>query len=215
MLDIPPERHFQYKSPHKVIKDITGFLLQVCCLVAVELLHCAVMGHGQFHHAIDELLQILLVYFLHVLVIVVLLCHFLLLLFVELVEPALEGYLTVQYPNIFLILPYDVFILLDLVLTSLHPVVHKLHPLDNIIFKLGIFGFDQEGQYLRIVAFNESGLILIQYINVGLIGLDDLGEEPVIRDDVSLQLFVNVLQARPVVKFCFFFHAHYRVYRVD
>lgn len=107
------------------------------------------------------------------------------------------------------------FVIFNLFLAAFHLAVDELHFFQDILLKFRILGFNQEGKYLVIIAFDESGLVLIDNANIGLIGSDHFGEEPIIRNDIFFQFPVDYFQTGFVVGLCFLLHAHDGVYGVD
>lgn len=103
----------------------------------------------------------------------------------------------------------------NLLLAGLHFAVDKLYFFQHIFLKFGIFGLDEEGKYFVIVPFNEGGLVLVDDGDIGLVGFDDFGEEPIIGDDILFQLPVYDFETRFVIGFGFLLHAHNGVDRVD
>lgn len=56
---------------------------------------------------------------------------------------------------------------------------------------------------------------MIDHSDVALKGFDDIGEKPVILDDISLELAVDSLQTDLIIKLCFSLHLHDKPDGVD
>ena len=149
------------------------------------------------------LLQDLIVDFLEIGDVTVFLAHLLLVSFGQLVDLGLESDFAADQLQFLFVASQQPLVLLDLGLAGLDLLVDELHFLHDGVLKCGLLGLDEEVEDLVVVAVDESGLVLVEDADVGLVGLHDVGEEAVVGEQVLFEFAVDELEAVLVVGFGF------------
>lgn len=96
----------------------------------------------------------------------------------------------------------------DFLLALCDLLVKKLDVADHFLLKSGLPSFDEKGENFLVVAFDESGGVLMDDSDVALEGPDDISEESVLLDNILLELPVDKLQTSLVLEISLSLHVH-------